>query len=92
MAGKKRVIKTKPSGLGKEYFEVLLEDMTGKIDLIAENTSTVLKLKPVIVKTATDVEIIKTDLGLIKGLLKRKVDTEEFEVLERRVSRLENRL
>ncbi len=39
----------------------------------------------------TDIEVIKTDIAFIKGGLKRKVDVEEFSVLERRVSLLERR-
>ncbi len=38
-----------------------------------------------------DVEIIKTDIAFIKGGLKRKVDADEFSVLEKRVALLEKR-
>lgn len=79
----------------KERFEVLLEDMNEKFDFMAEsvseNTSGLLKLRPIVEKTANDVEVIKTNLEIMKGMLKRKVDVEEFEVLEQRVTRLENR-
>ncbi|MDO8443429.1 MAG: hypothetical protein Q7S78_00290 [Candidatus Azambacteria bacterium] len=36
-----------------------------------------------------DIEVIKADLAFIKGGLKRKIDVEEFSVLERRVALLE---
>ena len=39
--------------------------------------------------TKKDVEIIKTDIKLIKGDIKKKVDHEEFVVLERRVTFME---
>lgn len=39
-----------------------------------------------------DVEIIKTDIEFIKSGFKKKVDLEEFEVLEKRVIRLEKLL
>ena len=38
-----------------------------------------------------DVEIIKEDITFIKGGLKRKVDADEFSVLEKRVALLEKR-
>ncbi len=38
-----------------------------------------------------DIEIIKGDLDLIKNLIKRKVDAEEFEALEKRVLLLERK-
>ncbi|MDP3947276.1 MAG: hypothetical protein Q8Q41_01105 [bacterium] len=38
-----------------------------------------------------DIEVIKADITFIKGGLKRKVDAEEFSVLERRVALLEKR-
>jgi chromosome segregation ATPase len=39
-----------------------------------------------------DVEIIKTDMEFIKNSLKRKVDIEEFAVLEKRVAALESKV
>lgn len=38
-----------------------------------------------------DIEIIKTDIEFIKNSLKRKVDLEEFEALEKRVRFLESK-
>lgn len=48
-------------------------------------------MKKDIAATKTDVEIIKTDIEFIKGGLKKKVDYEEFSILERRVLLLEKR-
>jgi len=42
-------------------------------------------------RVETNIEIIKTDIEFIKNGLKRKVDAEEFEALERRVALLEAR-
>ena len=39
-----------------------------------------------------DVEIIKTDMEIVKNSLKRKVDIEEFSVLEKRVDALESKV
>ncbi len=41
---------------------------------------------------ATDVEIIKSDVEFIKNSLKKKIDIDEFAVLERRVALLEKKL
>jgi len=38
-----------------------------------------------------DIEIIKTDIEFVKNSLKRKVDLEEFEALEKRVRFLESK-
>jgi len=42
-------------------------------------------------RTAEDISVIKMDIGLIKNSLKKKVDLEEFEALEKRVNLLESR-
>lgn len=42
-------------------------------------------------KLAVDLTIVKEDIALIKGTLKKKVDYDEFATLERRVSILEKR-
>ncbi len=39
-----------------------------------------------------DVEIIKTDMEFVKNSLKRKVDIDEFSVLEKRVAALESKV
>lgn len=39
-----------------------------------------------------DIGIIKTDMEFVKNSLKRKVDIEEFSVLEKRVSALESKV
>lgn len=75
----------------KERFEVLLEEIRSEVHVVHEQTSDLMQLKPKVDQLIEDVAIIKTDIEIMKGLLKRKVDTEEFEALESRVRRLENR-
>lgn len=70
---------------------VLLEDINGKFDFIVKTTTELLSMKPVVQKLAEDMEIVKTDIEIIKGLLKRKVDMEEFEALTKRVAYLERK-
>lgn len=45
-----------------------------------------------IASTKEDIEIMKVDVAFIKAGLKKKVDTEEFESLERRVVLLEAKM
>ncbi|PIU99384.1 hypothetical protein COS59_00020 [Candidatus Wolfebacteria bacterium CG03_land_8_20_14_0_80_36_15] len=59
-----------------------IKDVDGKIDIHTE----------MIGSMAADVEIIKTDIELIKNSLKKKIDIEEFAVLEKRVLLLERKL
>ncbi len=59
-----------------------LEDIGEKIDIHTE----------MIGSMATDVEIIKSNIEFIKNSLKKKVDIDEFAVLEKRVALLERKL
>ncbi|MDP3697391.1 MAG: hypothetical protein Q8R55_05230 [Candidatus Taylorbacteria bacterium] len=83
---------------------VLLEDFNSKFDLVAEQTAQIPEIKNKVddltedMKTVKedvfmmkkDMVIVKTDLEFIKHALKKKVDVDEFAVLERRVSMLES--
>jgi viroplasmin and RNaseH domain-containing protein len=84
----------------QRYFDVLKEDFDNKVNLIlAQNNSIIerldnhekiLNLHTQILNSHTaDIEIIKVDIQFIKNSLKKKVDVEEFEALERRVAILE---
>ena len=79
---------------------VFIEHVDSNVGLIAEQHSDIKKtldshtemignlaVDMTIVKR--DIEIIKTDIEFIKGGLKKKVDAEEFSMLERRVALLE---
>ncbi len=81
---------------------VLIEHVDGNVGLIAEQQGDIKKDISSIKKTlnehtemigklAVDMEIIKTDTEFIKHSLKKKVDVDEFSVLERRVALLERR-
>ena len=81
---------------------VLMEHIDGKVSLVAEQRGDIQKdiggIKrteethtEMIGKVMVDIEIIKEDIEFIKGGLKRKIDTEEFTALERRVALLEKR-
>jgi len=45
-----------------------------------------------IVSMKEDIEITKVDVEFIKNSLKRKVDVDEFSVLEKRVAALESKV
>ena len=95
MAKKKKTYKPEEVGM-------LLEDINGKVSVIAEQHLTTDKkingldkkvdtLTKRIDGVAENVEVIKLDIEFIKNELKSKVNRNEFAALERRVSLLENR-
>ena len=66
----------------KRHIDVLKEDFDGKVALIGEQYGSIQET----------LEIIKNDVELIKNSLKKKVDIEDFEVLEARVRALESKI
>ena len=81
---------------------VLIEHVDDRVSLIAEQHGDIKKIldnhteildshTEMIGSIKMDIEVIKEDITFIKGGLKRKVDAEEFLVLERRVALLEKR-
>ena len=88
---KKKVPKPKLLGTPQQQFEVILEDIRSEVHMVHEQTSDLLSLKPIVQKLSEDMEIVKTDVEIMKGLLKRKVDLEEFEALTKRVAHLESK-
>ncbi len=87
----------------QRYLGVLSEHFESKTDLIAEQYLDIKKTldshteildshTEMIGSMKVDVEIIKIDIEFIKSSLKKKVDIEEFESLEKRVIRLEKLL
>ena len=70
---------------------MLLEDMQSELHIVAEQTSDLMKLGPKVDSLIEDMTIVKSDIEIIKGILKRKVDVEEFEALTKRVAHLENK-
>ncbi len=77
----------------QRYLKVLSEESDSKFKLILEQYSSIKETldshTEIIASTKEDVEIIKTDIEFIKNSLKKKVDAEEFSVLEKRVAFLE---
>jgi DNA-binding transcriptional MerR regulator len=87
----------------KKHFDVLKEDIDGKFDLIIEGHEShdkkfdLIEAKldshtEMIGSMQVNLEIIKNDIEIIKTSLRKKVDLEDFEVLERRVKILEAKI
>jgi len=79
----------------KRHMNVLREDFDGKVKLIAEQYASIEEVlgshTKIIVSIKEDIEIMKVDIEFIKNSLKKKVDIEEFEALEKRISILESK-
>ncbi|PIP50928.1 hypothetical protein COX11_01430 [Candidatus Berkelbacteria bacterium CG23_combo_of_CG06-09_8_20_14_all_41_73] len=77
----------------KRYFDVVREDFDGKVKLIAEQYDSIIEKldshEARLVSIEKNIEIMKVDISFIKNGLKKKVDVEEFEALEKRVAILE---
>ena len=74
---------------------VLLEHVDEKVGLIAEQHGDIKQTlnmhTEMIGRLAVDMEIVKTDIELIKHSFKKKIDIDEFAALEKRVLLLERR-
>jgi|SRR3989344_1087746 len=79
----------------QRYLGIVAECFSGKLKLIAESVSgtqgQLIALRDMVAKNSEDVEIIKIDISSMKSMLKKKVDFDEFSILEKRVSILERR-
>jgi len=86
----------------KRHFDVVAEDLKDNMKLLSEQIgsnsikieSNSKKLDDVsgqMSSSTETLEIIKMDLGFIKNELKQKISRDEFIILEKRVSLLENR-
>lgn len=77
------------------YLGTLAEDFQSQTRLIAESVSGIQQqleaIRDMVAQNTEDIEVMKADLQVIKQTLKRKVDTEEFEGLEKRVLFLEKK-
>src|SRR3989338_9576376 len=78
------------------YLGTLAEDFQSQTKLIAESVSGIQHqletIRDMVAQNTEDIEVIKADTQVIKQNLKRKVDLEEFEGLEKRVFFLEKKL
>ncbi len=87
----------------KRHFDVLNEDIDKKFDLLVEGHEAYEKRfdsidtkldshTEMIGEMKINIEIVKNDIEIIKTSLRRKVDLEDFEVLEKRVKILETKV
>lgn len=87
----------------KRHIDVLKEHFDDKVEIIAEQYGDIQNKLQGLEKTqnaqtemignlAVDLTIVKEDVEFIKTSLKKKVDVDEFSMLEKRVSRLESQL
>ncbi|OIO46907.1 MAG: hypothetical protein COY09_01705 [Candidatus Portnoybacteria bacterium CG_4_10_14_0_2_um_filter_39_11] len=80
----------------QRYLGVVAEDFASKFNLLAESIAGVqeqlIAIRDMVAKNTEDIEIIKMDISFMKHELKRKVDQDEFGVLEKRVLLLEKKL
>jgi len=77
----------------RRHFDVVKEDFDSKVALIGEQHDSIIKKldshTEMIGAMKEDIEVTKINVEFIKSSLKKKVDLEEFESLESRVSLLE---
>lgn len=70
----------------RHLFGIMKEDFDSKVQLIGEQYGTI---KEMMGSLAEDMQIVKSDVEFIKGSLRKKVDYDEFQTLEKRVAMLE---
>ncbi len=70
----------------QHFAGIVKEDFESKLLLIGEQYGTI---KEIMGALAEDMQIVKTDIEFIKGSLRKKVDYDEFQALEKRVAMLE---
>ena len=73
----------------QHFMGIIKEDFDSKIGLIGEQYGTIKEMMGTI---AEDMQIVKSDIEFIKGSLRKKVDYDEFQALERRVAMLESKV
>ncbi len=76
----------KQRGEFQRFAGIMKEDFDSKLQLIGEQYGTI---KGMMGALAEDMQIVKTDIEFIKGSLRKKVDYDEFQALEKRVAMLE---
>jgi hypothetical protein len=70
----------------QHFFGIMKEDFDSKLELIGEQYGTI---REMIGSLAEDMQIVKSDIEFVKGALRKKVDYDEFQALEKRVAMLE---
>ncbi len=80
----------------KRHVDTLAEDFHSQVKLIGEQYSSIKETldshTEMIVSMKEDIEITKVDVEFIKNSLKRKIDVDEFSILEKRVAALESKV
>ncbi len=80
----------------KRHVSTLAEDFHSQVKLIGEQYTSIKETlnshTEMIGSMKEDIGIMKVDMEFIKNSLKRKVDIDEFSVLEKRVSALESKV
>ncbi len=80
----------------KRHVSTLAEDFHSQVKLIGEQYSSIKDTldshTEMIGSMKEDIGIMKVDMEFIKNSLKRKVDIDEFSVLEKRVAALESKV
>ncbi len=80
----------------KRHTSTLAEDFHSQVKLIGEQYSSIKETldyhTEMIGSMKEDIGIMKTDMEFIKNSLKKKVDIDEFAILEKRVSALESKV
>lgn len=72
----------------EQYFDIK-KTLNSHTKTLNSHTETLASHTEMFVSMKEDIEVMKVDIAFIKGGLKKKVDVEEFETLERRVALLE---
>jgi len=83
---------TEMIGSMKTDIKIIKDNLDEHTRILGEHTRMLGEHTEMIGSMKTDIEIIKTNIEFIKNSLKRKVDLEEFETLEKRVRLLESRI
>ena len=86
-----RLIAESLSGI-QEQLVALREIVIKNTEAIADLQTQVVAMREMVAKNTKNIEIIKMDTQFIKNELKQKVDRDEFAVLEKRVSLLEEKM
>jgi len=80
----------------QRYLKVVAENFSSQVKVIGEQYGSIQERlnehTEMIGSIMENMEVIKSDVEIIKNSLKKKVDLEEFAMLEKRVIILENKL
>lgn len=75
-----------------EQYGGIEQHLVGIRDMVAKNTEDIEIIKIDVHGLKEDMGIVKTDIEFMKGGLKRKVDYDEFQALEKRMVAVESKI